>query len=818
VWRYVEEVDRETGEIDWDKPPVNARTGRLASSTNPKTWSPFDVALAAYRCDGLDGIGFCLHHEKEADEVTVAIDLDHCREPHTGIVEPWAQTIIDAIDSYTEVSPSGTGIRTILKGRPLQRGRKRGPVEVYCKGRYVTVTGNHVEGTPRIVESRPEALAAFLAEHFPDPKPSGQNGHAKGGWMPTGLDDAELIRRASEAKNGPKFQALWSGSWKGSYPSPSEADAALCELLAFWCGPDRDRIDSLFRQSGLYRAKWEREDYRRSTIDLALSGKAEFYEPARSAGLSRDAARRRHASTNGPPPTGGDEGGGRPEIVISTEEHDVNDRAIDALVSEVSLFQRNGRLVTVLRDQARQRQIERPAGTPRIEAVQPARLRELLARRANWKKQKKNRKQQMIEVPAHPPEWCVAAVMVRGSWPDVRPLEAVVESPVLREDGSVLCTPGYDPASALLYEPACVFPAVPVSPGLSEAKDAADLLLDLVSDFPFVSKDHQAAYLASLLTPFARFAVTGPCPLFAFDANCPGAGKSMLADLIATISTGRRMSRSPQSDSDEETKKMITSVLLAGDRLMLVDNVNHPLGGAALDAVLTARVWKDRVLGRSQTTGDLPALTVWYATGNNLTFKGDTVRRVVPCRLEAKQERPEERTGFRHPRLLEHAQSDRPRLVVAALTVLRAYFVAGKPKAGLTEFGSFESWSDTVREPVAWLLQVDPCATRTELREADPQTAQMTAVIEGLSELPGSGVGISTAEILRALQDPNNGAKFGRLRDALMEWSGNKDLPGTVIVGKKLRQLRGRVVGHKRLEVHKNRDNYCFWKVTEVET
>jgi hypothetical protein len=277
VWHFVKETDPETGEVDWDKPPRDARTRGLASSTNPRTWSPFDAALAAYLAGGLDGVGFVLHCQPGEDGVIIAIDLDHCRDPQTGAVEPWAQKVIDNINSYTEVSPSGTGIRIFLRGPTLKRGRKKGNVEVYSTSRYVTVTGQHIEGTLRTVESRPEALAAFMAEHFPDPPPPPPNGH-RHPHGPSDLDDAEIVCRAGEARNGAKFTALWLGDTSG-YVSNSEADLALCSCLAFWCGACPERIDALFRQSGLFRTKWQRDDYRDRTINKALQGRTEYYSP-----------------------------------------------------------------------------------------------------------------------------------------------------------------------------------------------------------------------------------------------------------------------------------------------------------------------------------------------------------------------------------------------------------------------------------------------------------------------------------------------------------------------------------------------------------
>jgi primase-polymerase (primpol)-like protein len=158
VWSYVEEIDPETGEVDWDKPPLNARGG-AGSSTNPRTWSTFETALAVYLSKRLDGLGFTLSVKKgEAGEVLIAVDLDHCRNPETGEIEPWAKEIIAALNSYTEVSPSGEGIRIFLYGKLPPHGRKRGNFECYCSGRYVTVTGQRVEGTPATIESREAEL------------------------------------------------------------------------------------------------------------------------------------------------------------------------------------------------------------------------------------------------------------------------------------------------------------------------------------------------------------------------------------------------------------------------------------------------------------------------------------------------------------------------------------------------------------------------------------------------------------------------------------------------------------------------------------
>jgi putative DNA primase/helicase len=279
VWHYVEDRDPETGEEDWDKPPLNAGGG-AGSSTNPRTWSPFAKALVAYQEGGLDGLGFVLAAKKgEEGAVLIGVDLDHCRDPNTGAVTQWAQEIIDALHSYTEVSPSGEGIRIFLFGRLPAQGRKRGNFECYCTGRYVTVTGQHLDGTPRTIGEREAQLLAVHKEIWPAHHVPKQALALEP--RATDLTDLDLIERAKKARNGsgPKFSALWSGD-RGGYGSPSEADLALCNYLAFWCGANaRERIDDLFRQSGLFRGKWNREDYRKRTIEKALHGRTEFYAP-----------------------------------------------------------------------------------------------------------------------------------------------------------------------------------------------------------------------------------------------------------------------------------------------------------------------------------------------------------------------------------------------------------------------------------------------------------------------------------------------------------------------------------------------------------
>ncbi|MGH3147294.1 MAG: DUF3987 domain-containing protein [Rubrobacter sp.] len=262
------------------KIPYSPRTGRRASSTDSDTWGGIEVARAACASGGADeeaydGIGFVF----TAEDPFLGVDLDGCLDPETGEIERWAAEIIEELDSYTEISPSGSGVHVLVRAElPAGRNRK-GRFEAYDRGRYFTVTGKHLSGTPQAIGSRQEELRGVVRRVFGGEAPESANGHAEPVVVPetidNGLSDDEVVQKALSASNGERFARLWAGDTSG-YGSHSEADLALCRMLAFWAGGDAARIEALFRQSHLYRVKWERPDYRRRTIEMAFEGD-EFY-------------------------------------------------------------------------------------------------------------------------------------------------------------------------------------------------------------------------------------------------------------------------------------------------------------------------------------------------------------------------------------------------------------------------------------------------------------------------------------------------------------------------------------------------------------
>ena len=515
----------------------------------------------------------------------------------------------------------------------------------------------------------------------------------------------------------------------------------------------------------------------------------------------------------------------RPEIVIQTNEVLVNDKAVQALASDPSIFQRACTLVVIRRDRKKNPFVERIEQSPWISSIPRATLRERMSQVARWTRLRPVANSDEPEhVPIHPPDWAVAAVESRGLWPGIRHLESIVEAPVLLSDGSILDTPGHDERSGICYEPNCEFPPILERIDRSDAQRAADELLAVVADFPFASigddggAGHRAAFLASLLTLFARYAINGPCPLFLVVANVSGAGKSKLCDYVSILATGRDAPRTSCPENDEEMRKQILSIAIEGDQLVLIDNVKTgaALGGAALDAVLTATTVKGRILGKSEMTRDIPCYTVWYATGNNLSLKGDLLRRVVPCRLDSKEERPEERKNFRVAGdLLEHVKTNRGRLVVAALTILRGYFLAGRPQADLVAM-DYAAWSRVVRQSVFWATGVDPCSTRLELVAEDPETNRLRAIVTGWSELPRGKVGITTADAVKYLKDESDSEQYATVRNAVREWSRDGEIPTPQSIGKRLSAIKDRVINGfaMKSEVYQGTQK---WRVVEAQ-
>ena len=263
-WVPWKKAKRENGKIA--KIPVNPKTGRNASVSNPSTWGSFDVALKYYSDNSsMAGIGFVFDEE----DPFVGIDIDNCLDPDSLALTKEAEILLSRFNSYTEISPSGTGLHIILKADKSFDGKRKGNLEIYSQKRFFTVTGKMMSGYPKEL-----AESDKVAGLFNDIEGT-RSSKAKGDYN----SEIEFLCE----KFGQKFEKLWAGD-KGDYSSSNEADLALCRMLADATRNNISEIDTLFQLSGLYRTKWDRSDYKIKTISKAIeslgqikSRKAPYY-------------------------------------------------------------------------------------------------------------------------------------------------------------------------------------------------------------------------------------------------------------------------------------------------------------------------------------------------------------------------------------------------------------------------------------------------------------------------------------------------------------------------------------------------------------
>jgi hypothetical protein len=246
--------------------------------------------------------------------------------------------------------------------------------------------------------------------------------------------------------------------------------------------------------------------------------------------------------------------------------------------------------------------------------------------------------------------------------------------------------------------------------------------------------------------------------------------------------------------------------------MALFDNVVGTFGNAVLDNALTAPVWEDRVLGGNRMFWG-PLHVTWFATGNNVVLAGDTSRRVCHVRLESEHEKPEERDDFKHPNLIRFLRKNRHRLLGAALTILRAYCVAGRPDVKLKAWGSFEDWSQLVRSAVAWIDLPDPGETRLLLQESsDSVVREIAGLMRVWEVLDKDGKGLTTARVIATLfsaSEPSLDPKNVQCRAILEDLLGNR--PDTQRLGCKLRSIRRRVFGGRYLDHMPVKRNVVRW-------
>ncbi len=695
--------------------------GRRAKTDDPTTWSPYDAVIMAWRAAPARyrGIGFVF----SSTDPFAGLDLDGCLDP-SGAVVSWAQPIIEAFaDTYMEISPSGRGLKIFTKARLEGPGRRvdreNGGIEIYDSGRFFTATGRGFRSAPLQVEDHQSDVCRLYAAIT-----------GGSGTPPRTKPKADLNEQKTISE-GSRYAYLQSvvAQYRARGMDRAEIYAAAVAVNAQRCKPPKP------------------EAVVRELVDWICTREA---GPRRVISMPPPAG---PPNAPVPPETGdGDYGSELPVILVGGRElrEEVDDclTALHGANDPPRYFVQSGRMFEVVVNE-----IGRRVGREVTEAV----LRGDLTRIANFRKRTVKGL-----VSCFPPRDVGEVLLALAPGVLRFPiLEGIVGVPVIRDDGSIVAEPGYDEQTKLYYspEPGFRLPAIADNPSGDHVEIAKSLIDEMLEGFPFAEQSSRANAIALLVTPLVRPVIRGPIPLGLLTAPQAGTGKSLLAELVAMISTGAPAEMCSLPRDEEELRKVLTTVLVSMAPVVIFDNVMRRLDSGDLAKALTETTHADRAF-RTHQQILVPVRCAWIATGNNLRIGGDLPRRCYWIKLDAKTSRPEDRSDFRIPDLKAWVSARRPELVAALLTLARAWYAAGKPGSQRRPLGSFESWSATIGGILEHAGIVGFLENASELRdEADAEAGQWERFLQVLQEV-FCGEPFSLADLKRRMDERADNA-FG---------------------------------------------------------
>lgn len=425
----------------------------------------------------------------------------------------------------------------------------------------------------------------------------------------------------------------------------------------------------------------------------------------------------------------------RPVITIhASKGFEAVDQVEEVLLNhavDLKIFQRGGELVHIvaLPEGRKEGGLKVRSGSVIIEPVSAVTLQEIFDRLVRFEKVDKEGNPHAVDCPARLCDIYLSRTGTRR----VPVLNGTVFAPLIRDDGTILDSPGYDPSTRLYFiSTETSWPSVPLEPTPDDVRKALDVLLKPFAEFPFCSSEDYSTHLAGIITAIQR-RLLPTAPMIAYVAPERRTGKSKLAKGVSIIAIGRPAPATAASGDAEELRKAITAALYQGHPIVNLDNLEGALSSTSLARALTEQTYGDRILGETRMI-ELDTRVLWTCSGNNISFRGDLSVRVLQCSIDAKVERPEERT-FKIKDLEKYLLEHRTELVSAALTILRGFFVAGRPpQDGIKPWGGFDVWSDTIRQALVWAGLADPAKTREKIAESDHEREDAITLLHALRD------------------------------------------------------------------------------------
>jgi hypothetical protein len=402
--------------------------------------------------------------------------------------------------------------------------------------------------------------------------------------------------------------------------------------------------------------------------------------------------------------------------VVAGEIHRVVDAAERELANSRRHYQRGGLIVTVVTDPGTRE--------TRVQDISPPALVRALAGAATWERFDA-RSEDWTRT--DPPARHAAVLFDSTSYHHLPVLSGLTRQPYLRPDDSLMTTAGYDLSTGMFG----VFDArafsIPASPTRAQAQAALALLTDLLTEFSFARDTDRAAALAAMLTAGVRPSLAH-APMIHVRAHMVGSGKSYLCELITAFATPQRGTPTTFPGDDEECRKLLLAELLRSPAVIEFDNLTGDLAAhKSLCTALTSEHMSGRILGVSKTA-TVSTRALFLSSGNNVGPVQDMTRRCITIHLDPGCEVPAARS-FKRPELVRDVLRERGRYVAAALTIVRAWVVAGRPKAACKSLAGYGDWSDLCRQPLLWLGLADPTESVFEAMAEDPDRETLARLL-----------------------------------------------------------------------------------------
>lgn len=488
--------------------------------------------------------------------------------------------------------------------------------------------------------------------------------------------------------------------------------------------------------------------------------------------------------------------------VVPGEIHRIVDAAERELTLARRYYQRGGLIVTVTTDPGTRE--------TRVQEISLPALTRALSGAATWERYD-GRARDWVRT--DPPARHASVLFDATGYPHLPVLNGLARQPYLRPDGSLMQTAGYDAATGMfgLFD-ARAF-TIPEQPTRADAEAALVLLRDLVAEFSFADPSDEAAALAAILTASIRPSLPA-APMFHVRAHMVGSGKSYLCELITAFATPQRGTPTTFPGDDEECRKLLLAELLRAPAVIEFDNLTGDLvAHKSLCTALTSEFMSGRILGVSKTA-TVGTRALFLSSGNNVGPVQDMTRRCLSIHLAPQCEIPAART-FTRPNLVRDVHRQRGDYVSAALTIIRAYIVAGRPIAPCRALVSYGDWSDLCRQPLLWLGCPDPTASVFAAITEDPDRETLARFLEAwfaeFGKTPRrirdavqlvTGVSIASAE----------------LREILVDIAGERGDINRRRLGWWIRRHAGRIVDGMRIVRAGGNASAESWGIEVVET